>query len=216
MNDELLKAKLKLIHEQFIGGLYHQTTKDLVRTKTFFAGGCIRDMIRGKDPKDYDLYFFDEESRNKFFELVKDEFQFKETSIKNYNSKKMPIQVITVVTGMPENLIDTFDFTINQGYYIPQLDILKLGDLENVLIPGKHIFTPIQALLRAQRFLKQGYKLPAATLIEIGVQISRKPVTNAEELKSALMGMSYSEVFDSSPEVLNQVINRHFSDDIPF
>lgn len=197
MKDSEIRLTLKLKHEEFINSLFHQETKDLIRTKTFFAGGAIRDMIRGEIPKDYDLFFIDEESVNKFKSLVKREFSLKETMIGNFNDRNSSVQVITLVSGSPTDVVNSFDFTINQGYYIPQMDVLSKGSTINILETCPNVYTPLQALLRIEKFRKMGYDVPMETIVNLGVAISKlNPLETSDQIRDALKGMSFSEVLE--------------------
>lgn len=217
MQEKDIKKELKAKHEAFIESLYWQETKDLVRAKTFFAGGCIRDMIRGKEPKDYDLYFYDQESVNKFKELAKKEFSLKETLIHNFNSRSHKFQLITILCGMPESLTKNFDFTVNTGYYCPQLDTIKIGELSNVLYALPDTKSPFNALVRALQFVERGYALPAETIVKLGVQINHmNKIDTDEDLSNALKGISTSFTLQGKITMENHNSNDFSFDDIPF
>lgn len=193
MDNKQIKDTLKKIHEDFINKvLYKESTKKLIREKTYFAGGCIRDMHRGRTPKDYDLFFYSDADCLEFLTEASSNFNLKQTKIDNYNSKgAVPIQVITVTSGMPEELVSKFDFTINTGYYCPQLDILKLGDRTSTLEVCHNVLSPLNALIRVQKFLNSGYIINTNTLLELGVAISKmQPLNTDEKIIEALKGIS--------------------------
>lgn len=214
MQQKEIKKELKVIHEKLVASFYWEETRELVKNKTYFAGGCIRDMIRGKEPKDYDLYFYDQESVDKFMVLARKEFSLKETLIHNFNTKDRKIQLITVLSGMPEDLTEEFDFTINTGYYCPQIDTLKLGELNNILEPLPVTKSPFNALVRALQFVEKGYALPASTLVNLGIKINNmSKITTDEELQEALKGISTSFTLTGS---ITQESSDFEADDIPF
>jgi len=210
---ENIKKKLRRLHEDLVDSLYLQTTKDIIKTKTFFAGGCVRDLIRNKQPKDYDLFFFSEEDRDLFVKEAHNNFALKKTAINNYNIQvgDCKVQIITVVCGMPDNLVKTFDFTINQGFYVPQLDILKHGDAGSDLLVCDNIQSPLNALVRTIKFVNDGYNITSETMIRLGVAVSKmQPITTEDQLIEALKGIS------TGNERLIKSDSEFKSDDIPF
>lgn len=210
MDTKNIKIELKNKHQEFINSLYHDEVKDLIKTKSYFAGGAIRDLMRDEPPKDYDLFFIDEESVELFKNLVKKEFSLKKTKIGNFNSQTTGVQVITLVSGSPDSVVDTFDFTINQGYYLPQMDLLLKGEVTGILKVCPKLLSPLQALCRVEKFRKKGYDCPMQVLVDLGVAISKMGALNNEaDIKKALMGMSFSEVLEG------QIPDRKFAAKIP-
>lgn len=204
MSNNILKKTLKAKHEEFINTLYHQETKDLIKTKTYFAGGAIRDLLKNREPKDYDLFFVDTESNNKFKELAKKEFSLMETVIGNFNCKVgTSVQVVTLVSGSPDKVVSKFDFTINTGYYVPQMDTLVKPTviISNTLEVLPNVMSPLQALLRVSKFESMGYEVPQEVLIKLGVAISYlSPINTPERLLEELKGVSTSIVLDNREE----------------
>lgn len=186
-----IKLHLKNVLLDLTKSLFNKEISELIKTKAFFAGGCIRDLYRGEAPKDYDLYFVDDESKDKFLELAKNEYSLQKTAINNYNHKNSKSQIITLLTGSPDFVVDRFDFTVNQGYYIPQMDLLRLGSLDSELRCCDKVFSPLNALVRLKKFQDKGFSYDETTLIELGIAVSNmKPITNREEIFEALKGLS--------------------------
>lgn len=206
-----IKEQLKTRFELIINTLYNQETKDLVRQKCYFAGGAIRDLSRQLTPKDYDLYFIDDVSIAKFKELSANEFSLRVTKIGNYNQKDTQAQFITLLSGLPDSVTKRFDFTINNGYYIPALDVLQKGDMSNLLIPGENIESPMNSLVRLKKFQDKGFTIDENTLINLGVQLTNMdPIKTDADLEKALRGMS-------TYITLNRDLVPIFNDDgIPF
>lgn len=79
----------------------------------FLAGGAIRDIIRKATPKDYDIFFKTVAAKDEFIEKFGDKMEV--TGIGNYNWKDF--QFITIRTGSPKKILDTFDWNVNQVAY---------------------------------------------------------------------------------------------------
>ncbi len=215
MNNEVIKAKLKLVHEELIQNCYTDKMKELIRTKTYFAGGCVRDLYRDLTPNDYDIYFYCHEDKLDFIDEVKTNFSFKATAIQNYNIRvgDKKIQLITLLTGMPDTVVNQFDYTINQGYFCPQTGTLNLGWIYSQLIVCDKVLAPLNALVRLDKFLKAGYTMSQDTLVQLGVALSKmEAIDTPDKLDEALKGISTS--FAINP--INHVGGLYDSDSIPF
>lgn len=210
-----MKAKLKFYHEELIQASYTDKMKDIIRTKTYFAGGCIRDLLRDKNPNDYDMFFYTHEDKLEFLTEVSTNFAFKKTAIDNYNinvgGKKF--QMITLITGMPDVVTNTFDYTINAGYFCPQINTLVFGCAQNNLVVCNKVNSPLNALVRLDKFLKAGYTMSQDTLVQLGVALSKmEAIDTPEKLEDALVGISASIVINS----IQPIGGLYDSDSIPF
>lgn len=194
VSEEMSKVDKKLLSNKSLKelqGLY------------YYAGGCVRDLYNGnKKPKDYDIYFFDEESKNKaiaIFEKEENKNKFKKTINGNYNYGKY--QFITLVTGTPKEVTNRSDFSINTGYYCPEVND-KVVEKKQLYIPDDlktktlnvmdKVFNPVNALIRLERFVKEGYKSDIKNLLKLSIQIQKRPdLTKEENLVKECMGLSF-------------------------
>lgn len=191
MTELQIKNYLKDKHEEFIDSLYGGETKLLIRNKTYFAGGCIRDLNNSRIPKDYDLFFYDKESMSQFIELSRYEFSLKRTRAGNFNCKKgTSVQVITVLAGEPDELVKTFDFTINNGFYCTRDCELFLPREKVNLILNPEVYSPFNALLRVSKFVEMGYKISDKTLFKLGLMMVK--FEEASDAIESLVGVSTS------------------------
>lgn len=230
MTELEIKKFLKTKHEQFIDTLFHAETRAIIRDKTYFAGGCIRDLNNGRIPRDYDLFFYEQDDCNKFIELSIKEVSLKKTKAGNANCKKgTAVQVITMVSEYPEKLIKTFDFTINNGFYCLRSDKLVVPKEKINLVINPEIYSPFNALLRVSKFVDMGYKISDKTLFKLGLMLTK--FKNEEEAIDSLKGVSTSYLkkdgtFITTAEDLTSgdfkwsdfgpTPSFHSSDDIPF
>lgn len=166
----------------------------------FFAGGCIRDLMLGLVPKDYDIYFYntaDIEKMKAYFRSNR--LNVEETVMNNFNLtlqyKDQPVvfQFITLMSGTPESVVGAFDFTMNMNFYIFSTEVIQVhadvGDLR--LHPGTNILRPIHALCRVQKFVARGYSISHRELValaEKAVGHTIPQATKDEQLNHLISG----------------------------
>ena len=56
-NLEEIKSKLRLKHREFCSSIKDWKLRKVFRKHTYIAGGAIASLIRGEEPKDYDIFF---------------------------------------------------------------------------------------------------------------------------------------------------------------
>lgn len=97
--------------------------KYLVSDGCFIAGGCFKDILRGKKPRDIDIYFYDKYQYDKCLKIFTSK-KF-EKVYENCNalclldvSNNTKIELIKKVFGTPKEVMETnFDFTICKFAY---------------------------------------------------------------------------------------------------
>ena len=126
------------------------------------AGGCCRDIVLGRTPKDYDVFVYDQrdfsrlvEDKESFFDkpfketqerLPTDCYGGKRVDIMNttyegelvqliYPSYLFPADFLDVdLDRNPQSVIETFPFTINQMYYyVSKEEIRQSSEAEEAL-----------------------------------------------------------------------------------
>lgn len=149
----------KILELKKVPGLYEFTTENC-----FLAGGAVRDTIRGVKPKDYDLFFYTEEGKSQFVQNFSR--YCNETGLKNFNYNDF--QFITLMTGEPQKVVDTFDWNVNQCYY----ELLKNpfrnwgGTLsDNYLRFNVKARKPLSAYLRLPEMLAKGFVIEKEELV---------------------------------------------------
>lgn len=180
--------------------------KDLPLHHAFFAGGCIRDIILEEPIKDYDIYFESQEDVDRvkkyFDDQMTEDFEtlssitnqkphIKVTSAGNYNAyikyqdQWIIIQFITLVYGIPSDVVRQFDFTINMNYFTFASEELVVSTIPETkeLIPGDNIYYPIHALCRVPKFLKRGYTISNYNLLKLAEAATGTKISNQEKAK---------------------------------
>lgn len=151
MNKTQQGAVLEKLKElSVVPGLY-----EYVMEFGFVAGGAIRDLFRDKTPKDWDIFFKTEAAKNEFVKRFGNEFRV--TGIGNYNFKDF--QFITIRFGSPENVIDTFDWNVNQTFFDPKIQQLCYYDRSDYLRINTKTEKPLSAIMRLPYMLEKGFKI---------------------------------------------------------
>lgn len=169
---------IKIKELSYIDGLY-----EFVLENCFIAGGAVRDTLRGKEPKDYDLFFRTEVAKEVF--IARFSKHFSETGLGNFNYGKF--QFITLYTGTPQEVVSTFDWNVNMVFY----EFGSRGVYQhtiNTLHFNVNARKPLSALLRLPYLIEKGFKIEGKELMFLVSFISQ--VTN---LKA---GSDLSEQFE--------------------
>jgi hypothetical protein len=212
----MVKAKIRCIVNEVLNAITDPELKELVRTKTFLTGGCFKAIYHDQEVNDYDFYFVDEESKNKFVKLIevgltkssdepftdkkklrlldlayKSEFTvtFRLTSA---DDKKIKIQFITKYVGLPGKVTSNFDFKHTMNYYVPVFDAFEID--ENTLDKKELIFNerashPINGLKRMQKFIQQGWTISDPEIMKIAEAINNLNLSDEKEYREQASGM---------------------------
>lgn len=164
----------------------------------YVAGGAIRDSIRNDEIKDWDIFPKDYITRQAMMTLFTKEtidflnendalytYEFIESKFKNLNvtvtsrlsGKIYELQFCVIKYRDPNEMIEHFDFTINQCYV--DLRTIKIHSHifnQNFkwLVPVKEIEYPLNALIRVDKFLKKGYRIYWTSYKDLAQQIVDK------------------------------------------
>jgi hypothetical protein len=160
-----------------VPGLY-----EFAMENCFIAGGAVRDSRRGVQPKDYDLFFRSDASRDEFIETFGKLMEI--TGIGNYNYNDF--QFITLYTGSPLSVISKFDWNVNMMYH--EFNNNKL--YRSTYVPGELKLNvdcekPLSAYLRLPDMINKGFKISKEelmfTLAFIGQRVNLKNLDNLDK-----------------------------------
>lgn len=159
--------------------------RDMAEKKAALVGGAIRDALSGKTPKDYDWFYFTDNS----FRAAKDQLLAKEgfrvvkenERHSRFEKNGTVIDVTKTVYKSLIQLLEECDFTISKVAYYGNAMVVG-NHFEKDLEDRKLIFTgsenPEASLMRAFRFEKGGFYLPSATIQKIKKAIvTTQPIT---------------------------------------
>lgn len=209
------KSKIRAIINEILDAIKDPELKELVKTKTFLTGGCFKAIYHDQEVNDYDFYFVDVESKNKFINLIKDgltkhegpgftdrkKFHLMDLAYKSEftitfsllsSGKPIKIQFITKYSGLPEKVTNNFDFEHTKNYYVPAFDAFSID--EDILFQKKLIFNerashPINALKRMQKFIQQGWTIDDPEIMKIAEAINKLNLKDEESYREQASGM---------------------------
>jgi len=122
-----------------------QALSDKIGENGVIAGGAVRDLLLGREPKDYDIFTFSEDYYNNLFDRFDDSEEMpiksetdeygrsrqKQDGVKITNctahNKTVQVQIIHIpLVSSPMEVLKRFDFTINMVAYYQGRIILPL------------------------------------------------------------------------------------------
>jgi hypothetical protein len=219
-----MKELLEL-HEKIVN-VMPDHLKQMVKERTYFAGGCVRDLVRLKEPNDYDIFFEKKEDMLVFCKYAESNKVFEKSPLGNidwdFDNKK--IQFITLVSGSPNDVVSKFDFNINQVYFKPFTNKLLYRYGSEIKFNVKAT-APISALTRINKFLKMGYTISETQLLKMAVVIANSGViTSQEDLEkrsnciSASQALSVSGIIEELASEIDmfKALGNGNKDEFPF
>jgi len=121
------------------------------------AGGAIRDIIIGKQPKDYDFFFTSEPAVAQALFLMKNHKSTGNIYTHTYDTPDGDIQLITKsIFESTRHIIDAFDFTpIQLAYDGKTLEVgaKTFDDIQNRKVGVNVITKPFASLERLERYI---------------------------------------------------------------
>ncbi len=173
----------------------------------FVAGGAVRSVFASEKISDFDIFFPDKSAFGACCnDLAKEcdcdgHFKYNFTKTDSawsyFTDRKQHFQLICAAFGNIEEILNSFDFTICMGAWIPQTRIGEFVFGEHFM---KHIAQrrlcfnvnaeyPIASLWRLMKYTERGYKLPAIEAIKLALKIHDIKINTHEDLKRQLMGI---------------------------
>lgn len=205
--EKLVEFKKNIKNTLISSNDYGFSIKDM-----FIAGGCIRSILEGEQPKDVDIFF----NHNINLDKVRNYFEFW-GSLKPFITDNavtltiegMKYQFITTCKGTPLDVVNEFDFTMNMNYFDFETDQLYIQDkmaiFDKQLKVNLNCRNKLGTLSRIAKFVNRGYKIPSQmNLLELGVQLTReKEVKDFETMQSESRLFINEDDYDSLTVVSN-------------
>lgn len=169
----------------------------LKECNVIIAGGAIRSIFAGEKIKDFDLYFRCKEDSDRLLkhEKFKNVSQFVTHNAVSIRLEGKTFQLITLLYGEPEALINQFDFTVCQaGYDINNKTWYFHDNFFKHLAGRSLVFNntlpyPLATLYRAFKYQKKGYNISPSEIIKLSIQCQALQVSSIFEWKTHLMGI---------------------------
>lgn len=186
------------------------TLKELfAKFGVMLCGGTINSIFSSRKVNDLDFYV-QNNSNNQIGDLIKimkEVYNYKvvhtsDNAItltrRGHKGNLFEIQFITRFTGSPQDILDTFDYTIVQGVFDFKTNQFVLSDRFLVDIAKRQlVYTntseyPICALYRTKKYIERGYTISGANLVAISLSIHALKLETYADLKNQLMGIDTS------------------------
>lgn len=206
-----IKSYLSYVFKYIVDGLEGET-KELVEKHGFIAGGALRSLYLDQPINDIDVYFDSQEVANKvrnhISETLNNRFGFFSNILKmhllfnnsndivtnnayTFKNKELnlDVQLIYKFAGKPDEVIDHFDFTNSQAYYIPSSDTLcltskfKKHNDTKVLEFNPNCYSPVYTFNRLFKFMNKGYKIDTPNFISLVKAAANDTEENHESFK---------------------------------
>lgn len=173
----------------------------------YIAGGCFKDLLTNRNPKDFDVFFDDKDEFNRaFHELCNDkdwDLIYKNDNASCFESKsnkRIRVELISYTFGNVYTVINNFDFTVTKAAMVFDNALNDFAliyhkyfchDLKDrVLDIDYKIIKPVSTMSRAMRYARYGYRIKNETTCKIAWAIKNMPRQDLEDIESAL---SYGE-----------------------
>lgn len=155
----------------------------------FVAGGCFKDLIVEKVPKDIDLFFKSYDFAKQAISKAKTDPNYKfireSGGVAEFLDKdtRFHIQIIKNHTfNTPEETLDNFDFTVSKFLMFEEeggeIKTLRhedfFDDLSDKRLVLEKVTCPVHTLLRIIRYSKYGFNCEDEDVINILIQISEE------------------------------------------
>jgi hypothetical protein len=195
---------------------------ELIKTKTFLAGGVFKSLILNEAPNDWDFWFRDKESAEKFSKALdkleytipsylsnRDKLKLSKIMVKTDNAYtfKFPratIQFIIAEVGSPQEVIGRYDFAHTQCYFDPfksEMVCPTKYAVSKQLVFNPKATTPLSALKRAFKFCGQGWTIKDNDIEAIIKAVSGIDWKSPEVVKKQTRGL-YSQAVETRPEAM--------------
>tara|TARA_R100000541_G_C1897352_1_gene83931 strand:- start:4260 stop:5498 length:1239 start_codon:yes stop_codon:yes gene_type:complete len=209
---------------------------NLEQLGVYLAGGAITSVFTNKEVNDLDLYFRDIDSLKVFilsaFGVLEDSVYLNDERFENvvdldshalicngytkksimFQTKATAQQIQLIHCGFfekPEDIFDTFDYTINMGVYdykekmfVLHEDFLTDNSCRKLTVNPKTAF-PIISQLRIDKYKQRGYSINRKEFLKLSLAVANLNLSSWKETKEAMGGMygyTMEELFDEEKE----------------
>lgn len=181
---------------------YIGTDKDV-----FIGGGCFKDILTGKKPKDIDIFFANEEAyqrkRGEFLSDSNMKYLGENTRVLKFLDKRkgLMIDVCKPTFSTPKDMLKTFDFTVSQfvlylrpDFHATQTITDKCFNVQyhhrffehlamKVLVVDRiRVLYPRATMRRIVRYVGYGYKVEKQSLETVIKEIERSALVGGNPL----------------------------------
>jgi hypothetical protein len=162
------------------------------------AGGALTSAFSSSRINDFDVFFPSPYTLEQAIRIApRDDKTIETDSALSIISEGHRVQLIKVLTGSPEQVIDSFDFTICQaafqfkpnetGFWFGKGFFPHLA--QRRLVFNVSAEYPVCSLFRVAKYLKRGFHFSGIEAIKLGLRIQALEIEDYKELRRQLMGI---------------------------
>lgn len=187
MDNTFIKHFLKTATDNFLSKFDSVEFSEVIRNNGFIAGGAIRCLLMDQTIKDFDVYFKDDISRDKYLDLFNRGMDGTKGFEVHYNNSTKyahtyysfadVFQIIHKYAGDPLKMIEKFDFTNCMAYYDIKTEELFIHPKMIEAIEFKRLamnegcFNPVFSIKRFIKFNEQGFKPDSKCLLDLCLRV---------------------------------------------
>ena len=187
--------------QQIVSNFDHGLYSKLANNSAFLAGGALTSIFSGRTVNDFDLYFRSNTGRENVSTYLNTSSDYDKVvespNALTYQSDNQTLQLVKLneFIGTPEEILNKFDFTINQAAFDFETKEFLLGDrfLQDLakqrLKFNKNTPYPINSLIRLEKYINRGFKINAIEGAKLGLSIREIKINTLGELKEHLRGV---------------------------
>lgn len=174
---------------------------EMPKSGVYLAGGAITSIFSGQAINDLDLYF---DSAKTLAQFIDDNSPFivsctDKAATLTINTSRYSYRTIQCIYfdyfDNPQQIFDSFDFSINTGCYVFETEEFVFGEdffkdlaLKRLSFNPKTAF-PLVSLLRINKYLSRGYKISTGEMRKLGFTVAKLDLSTKEEFIKHLGGM---------------------------
>lgn len=181
MKAKQINKLLKGTIDKFCESIGNTEIEEIIKTKSFISGGCIPSMLLDEYVNDFDFYFIDKESADKvreyFSNVDTDEDSKFHVKLITNNAINLSdkIQLITRFYGIPDKVVDNFDWQHIKSYYTYPDKLSLDSEVYRLIVEKELVYTgskyPLSSLLRVKKYAKKGWDISNKTMVHIALDI---------------------------------------------
>lgn len=198
---------------------------EVTSSKWFIAGGACTSVFTLNPINDLDIFFNvnDEEEFDEVFGYLVYHFQknfgvsiedaFETDAALSYNIDGNRVQLIKKFRGTPEEIISNFDYSVVQCAFLPHIEEFVMSSnflydnasrtlRYNTDIEG--VSYPIASLMRAEKYIKRGYKFTGVEALKLGLTINNLKINTYKDLKEQIEGIDTYYFKGLTDKLLNE------------
>lgn len=170
----------------------HKLDVILSKTHGYVAGGCFKNLVKGEDPKDIDVYYEDKMDMEDSIKRVDEDKDFKNLyhneNVHAYIYKDTRVELVTKYNMSPLELLERFDFTVTKFAYVPYdtsyviFHQFFFRDLQlKHLVVNSFLQFPLSTWNRVFRYAKYGYQPCRETRLYLAHAINSLDASNLSD-----------------------------------